>query len=258
MESLRDAHVWQGFHRSIRNRQHISAFEEDQGTQHQNPPKNSFLTILQCPLIESTLLHLSATTNFYHAFISTDEWYPTPDLMTTLQSYRSCSRVLWRIFIKAALSGRRSEWFPLFISAIVGLLSVVICTDAAFAMPVSTRESLWRNIQDTVTDLRSRLYIAAINLLNILTQKSNPLFLPYWNTTTITLADETVIEQRNEEGMKLLGADEASFDAVVAFKRWLDIYGGDVQENGKIWFSNKPFTIQSVRPIGVLSKIVYQ
>lgn len=60
---------------------------------------------------------------------------------------------------------------------------------------------------------------------------------------------------RNEEGMKLVDGDIGTYDAIASLRDWLEKYGGTIDENGKLWFSNKPFTMDTVQPIGVLSKI---
>ena len=63
--------------------------------------------------------------------------------------------------------------------------------------------------------------------------------------------------KRNAEGMKLVGGDEALFDGVRGLKEWVKAYGGVIKKHGEIWFGNKPFTQQAIRPIGVLSKFLY-
>ncbi|RFU36124.1 hypothetical protein B7463_g248, partial [Scytalidium lignicola] len=207
-------------------------------------------------LIDAACGHLMAACSFYHAFITTDTWFPDPDFAQILKDFRAHSNVLWKTYLRSALSGRRTDWFPLFLSSILTLFSVVICTDAANAMPISLRDELWDDLTGSIMGLRSGIYIVSLNLLHILTKGIKPWKLPVWTIEEIEQPDGTFILKRNEEGMKLLNQDEAAFDCVMAFRKWLDKYEEAIIHDGKIWFSVKPFTKETLRPLGVLSKIL--
>ncbi|KAI9731108.1 MAG: hypothetical protein M1818_007966 [Claussenomyces sp. TS43310] len=204
------------------------------------------------PLVDAACAHLSATSNFYHAFIATDVWFPSPDLYETLKEFRSASARLWSHFVKYALSGRRSEWFPLFLTSLITLCSVVIWTDAALAMPESGRSQLWVDLQAMVIDLRTRLMKVALHLHSISTGGTKPWTMSCWIKEEHDRSDGEKVTERNTEGMKLLGQDRGSFDGVMAFQRWLKQHGSVIDRDGKIWFSNKPFTMQNILPMSCI------
>lgn len=207
-------------------------------------------------LVDAACGHLMATCSFYHAFIATDAWFPDPDFAQIMKDFRSHSSVLWKTYLRMALSGRRSDWFPLFLASILTLLSVVICTDAENAMPESLRNEIWDDLPGSIMGLRAGIYIVSLNLLHILTKGVKPWKLPVWKIDEIEQPDGTILFKRNEEGMRLLNNDEAAFDCVVAFRKWLDKYEDVIIHDGKIWFNVKPFTKQELRPIGVLSRML--
>ncbi|KAH8815017.1 hypothetical protein F5884DRAFT_746587 [Xylogone sp. PMI_703] len=207
-------------------------------------------------LIDAACGHLMAACSFYHAFIATDAWFPEPDFAQIIKDFRAHSSILWKTYLRSALSGRRTDWFPLFLSSILTLFSVVIWTDAANAMPASLRNELWEDITGSIMGLRSGIYIVCLNLLNILTKGIKPWKLPIWTIEEVEQPDGTFSLKRNEEGMKLLNNDAAAFDGVMAFKKWLNKYEDVIIHDGKIWFSVKPFTRETLRPIGVLSRIL--
>lgn len=59
---------------------------------------------------------------------------------------------------------------------------------------------------------------------------------------------------RNPEGMRLVGNDEAAFDGFAALQSWLNA-NEDVLKQGKILFSNDPFTSPTVAAVCTLAPI---
>ena len=70
-------------------------------------------------------------------------------------------------------------------------------------------------------------------------------------------ANETLLPPRhirNPEGMRLVGNDEAAFDGFAALQSWLNA-NEDVLKQGKILFSNDPFTSPTVPAVCTLAPI---
>ncbi len=82
------------------------------------------------------------------------------------------------------------------------------------------------------------------------TAQMHPTFKPEPN------ADATQVSRmiRNPEGMRLVGNDEVAFDGFADLQRWVQA-NESVLKQGKILFSNDPFTSPTIAAISTLAPI---
>lgn len=217
---------------------------------------------------------LSSTCDFYNTFIeistrsstsslsSTANCHPptssaisSTDLPHVLRTIRkSFSRAL-RLVLAGCLSGRASEWLPALLTCVVMCCSVVMLADVAFAMPSELRRLIWPDITEMYADVKSNLYTTVCHLLNALAKGSKPLKMTCWRIESVSDPEGSgnlMGQKRNEQGMQLVGRDEACFDGVRKLQEWLGRHERVVTKGeGREWNERRPFSMATVPTISI-------
>jgi hypothetical protein len=158
------------------------------------------------------------------------------------------------MFLKLSLSGRRENWFPAFLTVVLGICSMVILIDAVPSMPGSTRKAIWDDVEAIVRDLRVRQHMMTLDLLRIGAKGVNPLKLNCWVAEEEIDSEGQKVQKRNEKAMALLGHDSAAFDGFIALRQWHSRYKAAMLQGNDMWDS-VPFTKSHIQAIAALSRV---
>lgn len=196
---------------------------------------------------------LSATCDLYFMFIDVGASTSNPaDLTQVLRTIRkSFSRTL-RLILSGCLSGRATEWLPCLLTCVVLCCAVIMLADIAFAIPTELQRIVWPDIMDMCKQIKANLYVTLCHLLNALAKGSKPLKMACWRVEQVTDRHTGIINpQRNEQGLQLVGHDEASFDGVKELQQWLQRHDVLVRNVGKTWTSSAPFSMAQMPTISI-------
>jgi hypothetical protein len=158
------------------------------------------------------------------------------------------------MFLKLSLSGRRENWFPAFLTVVLGICSMVILLDTVPSMPGPTRRAIWSDIEAIVKDLRIRQHMMTLDLLRIGAKGINPLKLDCWVVEEEIDSEGQKVQERSPKGMALLGHDSAAFDAFLALRQWHSRNKAAMLLGNDMWES-VPYTLTHIQGIASLSKV---
>lgn len=220
------------------------------------PENMAKLTIRKHPALDATCTMMDATTDFYYTavHIEGDQTLMNDPIRTIRTIRKSFSRAL-RLVLNGCLSGRANEWLPCLLSACLLTAAIVCFTDASVQIPADIRQAIWSDMGGMVNHLKGDLRGTIVHLLSALAKGGKPLKMSCWRfeETTDPATGETK-HNRNVNGLKLLGNDEPSFDAVAALQSWLERHG-EVVNLGRVWTSSQPFSQAQLPAIATMGAL---
>jgi hypothetical protein len=198
---------------------------------------------------------LSSMCDIYHFFVASSSIeVQLPNLINATIKFRKALLRSYDMFLKFSLSGRRENWFPAFMSVVLGITSMIILVDTLASVPVATRKAIWGDLEVLIKDLRIRQYMMSLDLLRIGAKGINPLKLDYWTVEEELDEAGEKVKVRNAKGMALLGQDIHAFDGFVALKEWHTRYKSVLQQ-GQVLFDAPAYTYANLQAVAALSRV---
>lgn len=209
----------------------------------------------QNSLLESATSLLDSICDIYATFVSSAWPLPPPDLHAAITTAQRAFASVSKTFLTSALSGRRRDWLPSFLSMSLAMCAITVLMDTAIAVPAHAQLMLWRSVHDVSRDLRTRLFPVTTDLLRASSNGTKPFALGCWSVNElVSPADGSIELVRSPEGMRMLGGDKAAFDGMRSLQEWIR-RNIRLMDAGTRIIRSEPFTTPDVPSIAAVLKL---